>query len=104
MIAELWTECLADIFQDHGIEVPIEKIEAIAKDVKDAAENDISEYRPENPLIRENAELERKLKTEREKVTCRECNGHGVIEGVVGVSHFSLGRCDRCHGEGKHSL
>lgn len=54
-----------------------------------------------NPLVEENEKLSRAIKLEREKVTCRECNGRGVI-----VENFcnrsSSSRCDKCNGEGRH--
>jgi hypothetical protein len=59
-------------------------------------------YQPENPMVGENARLERALKVERDKVGCLVCFGRGRIK-TQGPYHSSNSQCWKCHGEGKHA-
>ena len=102
---EYWEECLASAFDEHGVSATPEQIKAIAEDVKVSHENyGMAFYSPPagEHLRRELDEANRKLRAEREKVRCRECNGRGRII-TPGPYHSSDMGCWKCHGEGRHA-
>jgi hypothetical protein len=101
--AEYWVECVAIAFEDCGLTATSEQITAVAADVQSGAEN-IGQafYQPESPLPGRIAELERRLKVEVNKITCRACNGYGRIREYFGT-FMSDSQCSKCHGEGRHS-
>lgn len=52
-------------------------------------------------LRREEDDLRKELQRERNKVTCRECNGHGRLRYSAGPWAVDSS-CDRCNSTGRH--
>ena len=101
MSLEHWTDSNACILDEHGVTVTSEQIDAIAKDVQGASEvsGEICGT-PENPLARELADTQAKLKRERDKTICRECNGHGIISSPMMGGKWANSTCHKCGGHG----
>lgn len=100
---DYWAECLESSFEENGISITSSQLSCIAADIEVAHEQYGMAYpTPENPLIGEVSTLKRELETERDKVICRECNGHGSIT-THGPIHSATSSCFRCHGEGRHA-
>lgn len=102
---EYWVECIAQSAENCGAILTKEQIEAIAADVQASHENyGLAFYQPsidEHPVFSENKQLKKQLQEEREKILCRECNGHGRII-IQGPYHSSDSQCWKCSGYGRH--
>lgn len=99
---DYWRECIEVALAEAGVSATREQIEEIAYVVQGGAENIGQAFHtPENPMIRENEELRKKLRSESEKVGCAECRGSGRLNYMSGPWHVDT-QCDRCNGEGKH--
>jgi hypothetical protein len=98
---EYWKECLSCAADDISLKLTEEQLEYLADAVQGGHENyGMAYYQPENPLIRELRDTEKALKEEREKVSCKSCNGSGRIV-THGPHHSSDTQCWKCNGEGK---
>ena len=62
---------------------------------------DVSSANRSAELRREEESLRKELRRERDKVTCRECNGHGRLRYNSGPWAVDTG-CIKCNGEGRH--
>lgn len=101
---DYWNECISEAFDEEGIVATPEQIDNVARSVEVAHENYGMAFGHDaipNPLLADNQRLERELKTERDKVLCRECNGHGRII-INGPVHSYDSECTRCRGEGRY--
>ena len=101
---DYWEEVVAQSLEEQGIEATPEQIVAVATDMQVHHENyGMAFGQPSgNPERDEIKRLENALQNEREKVTCRECKGTGVITSQ-GPHHGSWSQCDKCRGTGRHS-
>jgi len=100
---DYWEECLAQSIEEHGVTVTREQLTAIVRDVEGAHDcYGMAFHVPENPLIGELQRARAELKTEREKVFCRTCDGRGRLISA-GPYHSSDTQCWKCGGEGKHA-
>lgn len=102
-----WLEALDNSLDEHCPSVDLTPAlrEAIANDLRIAHEmyaEVTGQICIPNPLKSDLEATKRALKAEREKVHCRECNGHGTIT-TPGPYHSSTSQCWKCHGEGKHA-
>lgn len=98
---DIWYECIADAFDEAGIEATPEQIEMVAAWAQNTHENwGLSQPSPESPYPGRIKELERELERERTKVTCDECGGRGYRYEGIGT-FFVSSRCDKCRGEGR---
>lgn len=101
-----WLEALSCALDEEGLfhVLNSEQLERVAEhldrsaDMKSEATGSL--FIP-NPLKRENEELTKKLETERGKVHCEACGGHGTIITNFGI-RSSESRCSKCNGEGRH--
>lgn len=103
---DYWIECIAEALDEVEIVATQDQINKVAEFVKGAHEV-YSEVHGHhfipNPLVTENSQLREELEKERDKVTCKVCNGRGdIIERWLGRESRST--CDRCMGEGRHNL
>ena len=101
---DYWKECISEAFDDAGIAATDEQIGKVADWVEGAHENYGMAHGHDhipNPLIEENKVLEEKLKREKDKVICRECNGRGY-QRTPGPIHTAESPCMRCNGRGTH--
>lgn len=103
-VCDYWEEAVADALDEHGVKATSEQIVAIAADIQACHDSyGLAFYTPsENPERAEIKRLETALSDEREKVTCRVCNGTGV-EVRQGPYHSAANQCDRCRGTGRHA-
>lgn len=102
---EYWKESLASSFEEHGISATEQQIEAVAKDIQISQECvSLAFHTPlgESSLSIELRKLQDKLRAEKEKVTCKECNGNGILT-CYGPVHSSTSSCWKCRGEGRHA-
>ncbi len=102
---DLWSEMIADSFQEHGVEATVEQVRAVAADAQGMHENwDMVEPTPSGPSPAEIElqETKKTLEKERDKVHCRLCNGSGT-ERIDGPAHYSLSKCWKCGGQGRHA-
>ena len=103
---DYYQECFETAMSDEGLWHLVEQMTAeqranIGGAIAGAVENvGLAFYQPENPMIERNRTLERKLKWERELVTCKPCGGHGRLEYSAGPWWVNTG-CDCCSGAGK---
>lgn len=102
---DYYCEAVSQSFDEHGVTATAEQIKAVAADMEAARDTEGQAfYVPENPLIRENRDLQRKLKVERDKVPCPKCKGSRIEVFNFGpAGRSSTSQCDRCRGEGKVS-
>jgi hypothetical protein len=101
---DYWRECVDIALEDAGIEATEEQKESVAGAFQGCHENyGMAFYSPPagEHLLSEISDLERKLKRERNKVPCRECDGRGSIT-TPGPYHSSTSQCWKCRGEGRH--
>ena len=101
---DFWEDVLSESADEHGASLTGEQIKLVAKDIAMAAENmDMVFPAPSgpSPVEVELRETREALTREREKVTCRQCNGTGQ-ERCDGPSHYSISNCWKCRGEGRH--
>lgn len=100
---DYWRECVEIALSEAGVAATPDQIKEIAWSIQGGAEN-IGQafYQPESPLIGENENLRRELRTERDKVLCRDCNGRGRII-TQGPYHSFDSQCSKCRGEGRHT-
>lgn len=98
-----WEECVSIALEDAGVIVTNDQLGQIVDCVEGAHENyGMAHYVPESPYPREIEALKKALKTEREKIHCRECDGSGRITSQ-GPIHSSNSQCWKCYGEGRLS-
>jgi len=103
---DYYQECFETAMSDMGLWHLVEQMTAeqranIGDAIAGAVENvGLAFYTPENPMIRENDRLTRKLKWERELVGCRPCKGSGRLQYNAGPWVVDT-QCDYCHGAGK---
>lgn len=104
-----WNEVISQSLDDLGIKLTDAQIDSIAADVECSHENysmysgsDVADANLAATNKRERDELEAKLRTERDKIICREYNGHGWITSI-GPCHSSTSSCWKCKGDGRHS-
>ena len=99
-----WKECIEDAFAEAGIVATPEQVDDVVSTVEGAHENYSMAYPvPESPYPAEINRLEKALVREREKILCRVCNGRGVLRSD-GPAHYSISRCYKCNGDGRHDL
>lgn len=106
---EYWEESVASSLEEAGVVVTAEQIKAIADDMEishdqhdmayglDVASSNLSASKEQ-----ELSALREELRSERDKVQCRACNGRGHIT-VNGPSHSATSTCGKCRGYGRHS-
>lgn len=98
---DYYCEAVAESFDEHGITATDEQIKAVAADMELTREGEsLAFYTPENPMIRENADLKRKLDIEQRKIGCRACGGSGRDRHMAGPWYVDT-QCVKCRGEGK---
>lgn len=100
---DYWQECIAEAFEDAGIQATQEQIDTVANWVEGAHENYGMAHGHDaipNPLVLENEKLRRQMKEEEDKIICPECKGKGRII-TRGPYHGSDSECSRCRGEGR---
>jgi hypothetical protein len=101
--ADYWQESIACAAEECGAVLTDEQLAYIAGSVESSHENYSMAYPTPSsadfygPRIKQ---LESELQNEREKTTCRECNGHGRIT-IQGPYHSANMDCDNCRGTGK---
>jgi hypothetical protein len=101
-----WREALECAFEGCGLwdaikDIPSAKLDELGESLATSAECESMAFHvPENPLRYENDKLAKKLRWERERESCGQCNGHGRISYNAGPWAVNTG-CDKCHGEGK---
>ncbi len=101
-----WEECLAVALEEAGAHATTEQIEKVADAIDHAHQNYGIAHGHDcipNPLETENKRLAEQLKKEMSKVICQTCGGTGRIISH-GPIHSYNNQCDKCCGEGKHSL
>lgn len=101
---DYWEECVKEAFEDEGIAATDKQISGVVGWVEGAHENYGMAHGHDcisNLLEGENKELKRKLKDERDKVLCEECNGKGSIT-HNGPCHSATSSCWKCRGEGRY--
>lgn len=103
---DYYQECFECAMSDEGLWHLVEQMTAeqranIGGAIAGAVENvGMAFHTPENPMIENNKRLERKLRWEREREHCKECNGTGRIQYMAGPWHCDTG-CHVCAGAGK---
>lgn len=100
---DYWKECVAEAFEDAGIEATDDQIDTVSSWVECAHDNYSMAHGHDfipNPLSSENERLKRELETERNKIHCKECGGQGQIT-IIGPYHSSTSDCWKCRGEGR---
>lgn len=103
---DYYQECFETAMADEGLWHLVEQMTPeqranIGGAIAGAVENvGMAFYQPENPMIERNRTLERKLKWERELVSCLPCNGSGRLKYNAGPWAVNS-HCDHCHGNGK---
>ncbi|MET3710350.1 hypothetical protein ABIC65_001030 [Sphingomonas trueperi] len=103
---DYYQECFEVAMSDEGLDHLLSQMTAeqranIGGAIAGAVENEgTAFYTPENPMIERNRTLERKLKWERELITCKPCGGRGRLEYSAGAWAVNS-HCDSCHGSGK---
>ena len=105
MNKKYWIDCVSEAFVDAGISATEEQVKAVANDVCLASEmhSEVTgEINIPNPLIEENKKLEKLLKDEKSKISCKSCMGRGITHSY-GPSYMSTSQCSKCHGDGKAS-
>lgn len=103
-----WIECVSIGAEECGAVLTREQIEAIADSVQGGHENysmasgdDVASANLYAARDREKEDLKKEIRREREKVTCRQCNGTGT-EVSYGPYHMATTRCFKCNGDGRH--
>ncbi len=102
---DYWRECIECSVDERGIALTDEQIGWLAEDVAGAHENYGMAYpTPSGPsqIEKDYAELEEKLRDEKDKVHCNACGGRGRIYSQ-GPYHGSDTECWKCRGEGRHA-
>lgn len=106
---DYWEECIAEALCDAGISATDKQIRIVAKWIESAHDNyglytgqEVADRNYSSAKDNEINNLNKQLDIEKSKITCRECNGTGRIEGPVGTSHWSISSCYKCNGEGRH--
>lgn len=103
--SDYWREAVEIALSEAGVVATPEQIKDIGGSMECSAEN-IGQafYSPPAGEYEESesARLRRELKIEREKVYCKQCNGHGRII-TQGPYHSSDSQCFKCHGDGRHT-
>jgi DnaJ-class molecular chaperone len=100
-----WKECIKEALEDAKLPATEEQIELITSWVEGAHDNFGMAHGHDcipHPIEEENRRLTNLLKTERDLVYCKECDGTGRIV-CYGPYHSSDSPCDKCNGSGKHS-
>ncbi len=104
-----WLEALESSLDEHCIGgafvLTKDQREAVAKDLEFAAQMEseaAGRINIPDPRLREIDTLEKALKTERDKVHCKECGGTGTITSY-GPCHSATSQCWKCRGEGRHA-
>lgn len=100
-----WEECIGLALDEVGILATEEQIKTIAGFVETGHEDYGQAHGYEcipNPLSQEIKRLETDLKTEKEKIHCKECLGRGLITNN-GPYHSATSQCWNCRGEGRHT-
>ena len=88
-----WHEAVACALDEAGVTATDEQIDAIAKDMEGAHENiGLAFHVPENPLIREVSELERKVKAARDEGDLAEAVWREAMMVATGVPERFLYR------------
>lgn len=111
--AEYWREAVMYAFE--GIDrfdvikaMTKEQLDEIGEALATSADNqsmafgwDVASSNRSAELRREEDDLRKELQRERNKVTCRECNGHGRLRYSAGPWAVDS-PCDRCNSTGRH--
>lgn len=99
---DYWQEAVECALNAAGVIVTPEQLTQVVDSIKGSRDCESLAYAPvENPYPREIERLEKALKSERDKVICRECNGYGRIT-TQGPYHSSNTQCSKCRGDGRH--
>lgn len=100
-----WKECIESALDEAGMVATPTQVESITKCVEISHDQYGMAFGYDcipNPIMLENERLKKELEIERDKIPCKSCKGNGSITENWGT-RSSMSRCDRCHGEGKHS-
>ena len=103
---DYYQECFETAMSDEGLDhllrqMTAEQRASIGDAIAGAVENEgMAFYRPENPMIGENARLSQKLRWQRELEHCHPCNGSGRVQYNAGPWAVDTG-CTACNGDGK---
>ncbi len=103
-MSNYWKICIEEALSELRIATTDEQRSDLIDWVKGAHENCGMAMGYEcipNPLSAENARLAKQVKAERDKVHCKECDGHGSITSH-GYSHSATSQCWKCRGEGRY--
>lgn len=114
MVESYQTQYWADVLGDALCEVDkfdlftSEEMTKIGKYLASAADGqsqafgwDVASSNRSAELREEEETLRKELRRERDKVTCRECNGHGRLSYDAGPWAVNT-ECSKCRGEGRH--
>ena len=107
MNADYWKEAVEIALEEAGVNASAEQIEQITGVIEGAHEcygqafgHDIASRNLAASQRDEVTALQKKLAAEKEKITCKECNGEGWITTNFG-SRSGTSQCWKCHGEGR---
>ena len=102
---EYWTEAVGQSLEEHRVSASPDQISKIAADMIGAHENHgmafPSPFGP-SPAQHELDEAQRLLAAEQAKVTCRECDGVGILV-TLGPHHSGISTCWKCGGDRRHA-
>lgn len=99
---DYWKECISTALDDVELKTTQSQIEDIAESVEGAFENYGMAHgydQISSPSETEADRLRKELKEEKDKITCKSCNGRGH-DVSYGVQYES--ECSNCKGEGRH--
>ena len=102
-MSNYWKDVVPEILDDAGIVYTPEQLAQVIEGVEGCHENYGMAHGHDalpNPDRLEIDKLKKALRTEQDKVVCKQCWGRGSITENFGV-RSSTSQCDRCNGEGK---
>lgn len=104
---DYWADCIYEAFEDAGITATKEQTETVISWVQGGYDNSYqangNDVADRNLTAHRNDEIKKlqdALYKEKQKRTCRSCEGYGNITTSFG-SRSSISRCDVCHGDGR---
>jgi DnaJ-class molecular chaperone len=111
--ADYWREAVMYAFEgidrfDLVKDLTKEQLDDIGEALATSAEHqsmafgwDVASANRHAEIQRTEDNLRKEIRRERDKITCRQCNGHGWAT-TQGPYHYSTSQCFKCHGEGRH--
>lgn len=111
--SEYWREAVMEAFEgidrfDLVNDLTKEQLDDIGEALATSAEHqsmafgwDVASANRHADIQRTEDNLRKEIRRERNKITCRSCNGTGSITSH-GPYHSSTSQCFKCHGEGRH--